>query len=248
MSFKVTVLGSSGMFATRDRAASGYLVRSDDLTVWVDAGGGTWRNLLRHVDYDQIDAIVLSHRHPDHTIDLFQMLHARLHGGDEPLPPIPLIANSETLERVDSYVGDLSEAFNFTEVAAAGSIKLGSLALSFFQMQHWCDTLGLRMEDSDGSWAYSSDTGPEGDILELARDVDLFVCEATIQDSDPESIGHLRASQAGSFAASAGVGRLVLTHLPPASDLGLSLAEADATCEGISLELADDGKVYEVGA
>jgi ribonuclease BN (tRNA processing enzyme) len=213
----------------------------------VDAGGGTWRNLLEYVDYDQLDGVILSHRHPDHTIDLFQLLHARLHGGDEPLPPIPLIANSETLQRMDSYASDIPKAFNLTEVAAGGSIKLDTLAFSFFQMQHWCDTLGIRVEDSDGSWAFSSDTGPEGDVVELARDVDLFVCEATIQDSDPVSVGHLRASQAGEFAASAAVGRLVLTHLPPASDLGLSLAEAGAGAEGVSVELADDGKRYEVG-
>ena len=83
---------------------------------------------------------------------------------------------------------------------------------------------------------------------EVARDADLFLCEATMQDSDPRSEGHLKASEAAEIAAANGVAHLVLTHLPPGRDLGLTLAEAHHTARGTALELADDGKTYEVGA
>jgi ribonuclease BN (tRNA processing enzyme) len=248
MSFSVTVLGSSGIFSTRERAASGYLLRTGNRNVWIDAGGGTWRNLLGQLEYAQVDGVLLSHRHPDHTIDLFQALHARMHGGAEPLPPIPLWANAETLERVCSYASELEKSFDLREISRGQTLDIDGKKLSFYEMQHWCDTLGVRVEDEDATFAYSADTGPEADFAALAGGADLFICEATGQDSDPISIGHLRSSQAGAFAVQNRVSRLVLTHLPPERDLALSLAEADRTSEGVAVELAADGKTYEVGA
>lgn len=214
----------------------------------MDAGGGTWRNLLGEIPYASLDGVLLSHRHPDHTIDLFQALHARMHGGPEPLPAIPLWANAETLERVCAYAGDMDKSFDLTEIEAGKQLEIDGKTLSFFAMQHWCDTLGIRIADDDSVLAYSADAGPESDFAGLASGADLFICEATSQDSDPISIGHLRSSQAGSLAKENGVSRLLLTHLPPERDLALSLAEARRTSEGVAVELAADGKTYEVGA
>jgi ribonuclease BN (tRNA processing enzyme) len=235
------------MFATQDRAASGYLIRAGEMSLWMDAGGGSWRNLLGYIDYEELDGIVLSHRHPDHTVDVFQALHARGFGGPEPLPAIPLWANAETLERVNAYATDVDVIFDLREVTAGSSIEIEKLRFSFFQMQHWCDTYGMRIEDPDGVLAYSSDTALEADFGGLAHDADVFLCEATKQDHDPVSDGHLRASEAAALAAQFGVAHLVLTHLPPGRDLGLTLAEAHKTAQGTALELADDGNVYEVG-
>ena len=77
MTMSLTVLGSSGMYATPERACSGYLVEIDDQTLWLDAGAGTWRNLMRHTDFRDLSGVLLSHRHPDHTTDVFQADHAR---------------------------------------------------------------------------------------------------------------------------------------------------------------------------
>jgi ribonuclease BN (tRNA processing enzyme) len=84
-------------------------------------------------------------------------------------------------------------------------------------------------------------------VVALAREVDVLICEATFQDSDEDWHGHLRASQAATFAVQANVGHLLLTHLPFGRDLGLSLAEAHRNCEGIPVELASDGRRIEVG-
>lgn len=246
MSLDVTVLGSAAMFATRQRACSGYLLRLAQNHLWLDAGAGTWRNLLAHVDYEQLDGIILSHRHIDHTSDVFQAFHARRHGGPEPLPPIPLWAPEETLERLTAYVHDLDESFDLRPIRAGDDLEVLGARLSFTAMAHWADTVGVRVELAGGVLAYSSDTGLEADISGLARGADLFLCEATMQDADPRSEGHLKASEAAGIAAEAGVERLVLTHLPPGRDLGLSLAEAHKHSGGITVELADDGKRYEV--
>lgn len=247
MTFSLTVLGSSGMFATPERACAGYLLRSDEGVALVDCGAGTWRNLLGHVDYADLDAIVLSHRHPDHVSDVFQAFHARRYGAAEPLPSIPLWAPAETLDRLTNFAKELDEAFVLNAVAPGDRIETVGVAMSFFEMAHPPETVGIRMERGGDVIAYSSDTGPGGDLAGLATGADVFVCEATLQDSDDEWEGHLSASQAGVAAAATGVGKLVLSHLPPGRDHGLSLTEAHKTSGDAEVQLASDGLKVEVG-
>ena len=246
VTLKVTVLGSSGMWATRERACAGYLVQIADKNVLLDCGAGAWRNLLAHSDHLAVDAVVLSHRHPDHVSDLFMLLHARLYGGKEPLPEIPLWAPAETLERLSGFYKELDSAFRVSSVSPGDKIAIGAGSFSFFEMAHPPDTVGVRVETDGVVFAYSSDTGPTGDLEGLARSADLFVCEATLQDSDESWEGHLSASQAGEAAARAGVAKIVLTHLPPGRDAGLSLAEAHRTTGGAEVQLASDGLQLEV--
>lgn len=235
------------MYQTRERAASGYLLEYEAVRVWVDAGGGTWRNLMEHLDYRELDAVLLSHRHPDHTIDVFQAFHARHYGTQESMEPIPLWAPAETIEHIDAFSKEIASSFDLSPIAAGQTIGFEGARFSFYEMAHPVETVGVRVECGENKFAYSADTGPEGDLIALAQDADVFVCEATFQDSDAEWMGHMRASQAGTAAAEANVGHLVLSHLPAARDLGLSVAEAHRNCEGIPVELAADGRRLEVG-
>jgi ribonuclease BN (tRNA processing enzyme) len=247
MSFSVTILGSSAMFSTKDRASAGYLVRIGDRNVWLDAGGGTWRNLLREIEYPELHAVVLSHRHPDHTIDIFQAFHARMYGQEGSLPKIPLWAPAETIERLTEYTDHFAESFDTTAVEAGSSFEFAGATFSFAAMAHPPVTLGVRIEYEGLVLAYSADTGVGGDFSRLAQDADLFICEATFQQSDDDWEGHLHAAEAAAIAAKFGVGHLVLTHLPPGRDLNLSLAEAHREASGVTVQLADDGQRYEVG-
>jgi ribonuclease BN (tRNA processing enzyme) len=240
VSFTFTVLGSSAMYPTVDRAASGYLVETKDKRVWLDAGSGTWRHLQESCDWRDLDAIVLSHRHPDHTTDVFQGYHARQYGDAEPKPPIPLYAPQETIDRLLSFVEDLGDSFELNPIAPEGEVEVGDARLSFVRMAHPAVTLGIRIENDGSVLAYSADTGAGADFKTLARDADVFVCEATFQDVDEEWEGHLRASQAGQIAAQQGCGRLVLTHLPADRDLAHSLEQAQAMASGVTVALAED--------
>jgi ribonuclease BN (tRNA processing enzyme) len=244
----LTVLGSSGIYATRERACSGYLVRTDEHVVLLDCGAGVWRNLLDHTDHASIDGVILSHRHPDHVSDLFMLLHARLYGQAEPLPEIPLWAPAETLERLTAFSKELDQAFRLTSISTGDQISVGAAEFSFFSMAHPPDTVGVRVEKDGAVLAYSSDTGPTGDLEGLANGADVLLCEATLQNSDETWEGHMSASQAGEAAAGAGVGKLVLTHLPPGRDAGLSLTEAHKTSGGAEVQLAADGLKLEVGS
>jgi ribonuclease BN (tRNA processing enzyme) len=245
MSFTVTVLGCSGMYATQERAASGYLVEYGDIKVWLDAGSGTWRNLLGHIDYERLDGIVLTHRHPDHTTDIFQAYHARMYGQAEAMPPIPLWAPQETVDRLLGFAA-VDESFDMRPIAAGDQFDFEGATFSFHRMAHPAVTVGVRISYGGGVFAYSADTGPDGELGSLARDADLFICEATFQDGDGPWEGHMHASEAAATAKRSNVAHLVLSHLPPRRDLGLSLAEAHHEAEGIKIELAHDGHRYEV--
>ncbi len=248
MTLRVTVLGSSGMFATKDRACAGYLLEFAERRIWLDAGGGTWRNLLGHIAHDKLDGVILSHRHPDHTIDLFQAFHARHYGGAEPLPPIPLWAPAETLERVVDFSKEVAESFDVRPVAAGQTLTLFGADVSFVDMAHPAETVGVRVEVDGRVLAYSADTGPAADFVALAGDADLFVCEASFQEADPGWSGHLTAAEAASFGAEARVRKLLLSHLPPNRDVSVTLDQARAASPALAVELARDNMTLEVGS
>jgi ribonuclease BN (tRNA processing enzyme) len=240
VSLNFTILGSSAMYATAERAASGYLLEFAEQRVWLDAGAGTWRHLQEFCDWRALGAVILSHRHPDHTSDLFQGYHARQYGDDEPKPPIPLYAPEETIDRLVAFVEGLADSFDLNVVDSESEIEIGDAHISFVRMAHPAFTLGVRIEEGGSVLAYSADTGPGADFKSLARDANLFLCEATFQNSDEEWEGHLRASRAGEIAAEQGCERLILTHLPPGRDLSSSLEQAEAAAGGVPVALAED--------
>lgn len=248
MTMSLTVLGSSGMYATPERACSGYLVELEEQTLWLDAGAGTWRNLMRHTDFKELSGVLLSHRHPDHTTDVFQADHARCACPDTPMRPIPLWAPQETIDRLLGFAPDLGECFDIMPISPIDKVELAGAVFSFITMAHPAETLGVRIESQDAVVAYSADSGPEANFGALARDADLFICEATLQNSDDTWHGHLRASQAGALAAASGAKRLLLSHLPPGRDHEISRHEAQETGEGIEVELAQDGQRIEISA
>jgi ribonuclease BN (tRNA processing enzyme) len=248
VSLSVTVLGCSGVYQTRDSAASGYLVEVDGERWLLDAGGGTWRNLLLHTDYRDLRGVVLSHRHPDHTIDIWQLYHALRYGDvDAPAPSIPLWAPQETIDRLLGFDEGLADAFGLVPITEASEIALGSARVLFGRMKHPPVTLGARIELGDAAFSYSADSGVEGDFDRIGTEAHVFVCEATVQNSDEPWWGHLSAAHAGSIAARLGVKKLVLAHIRPGRDRELSLAEARETAGDIDVELAGDGLRLEVG-
>lgn len=241
----VTVLGCAGMFATAERACSGYLLEIDDRRLWLDAGPGTWQRLLRHLHYRDLGGIVLTHRHPDHTSDFFMALHARYLGVAAPLPRIPLWAPQETVDMLCDYDDSLGDVFELHSVTERDSVAIGEASIKFVSMAHPPETLGVRVEHDGKVVAYSADSGPAADFKALAADADLFLCEATMQ-GDAEWEGHLNAAQAVAIARDAGARRLVLTHLPPERDPAASLAEARHVAEDAPLEVAEEGRRFEV--
>jgi len=233
------------MFATAAEACSGYLVEWDGFKLWLDAGAGTWQSLRSTTDYRELGGVLLTHRHPDHTTDVFQALHARYLGTHGKLSPIPLWAPQETLDALSGFDSDMDDVFELRSVSGSERLELKGASLSFVHMAHPPITLGVRIEAGDRVAAYSADSGPAADFDALAHDADLFVCEATLQ-AGASWEGHLNGAQVGAIAASVGARKTLLTHLPPEKDHALTLAEARAAAPSSDIELAEQGRRYEV--
>lgn len=241
---RVTVLGCSGSFPIPDCACSGYLVQSPGTTLWLDAGPGTLANLQRHVSLEEVDAIVLSHEHPDHWTDLegFNVAHRYfLHraGG-----PVAVYAPGGLRRR--TYEPD-TPALAWEAVEDGDRVQIGGLLLSFSRTDHPPPTLAVRVEGAGRCLGYSADSGPGWSLEALGPGLDLALCEATFTSNEEAIPVHLSARQAGEMARAAGVGRLVLTHLWPQVDRARAAAEgSEGWGAGRSAEVASLGAVLEV--
>ncbi|HEV7650065.1 MAG TPA: MBL fold metallo-hydrolase [Actinophytocola sp.] len=238
---KVTVLGSCAAWPEPGRACSGYLVEHDGFRLVLDLGFATLPRLLRHCPGGAVDAVVITHRHSDHCVDLNGLLRVR-HHGERVLPRIPLLCPPDVAELVDTLEPRprLAELFDVHELP--GSHRAGPFRVDAVALPHHVPAVGIRLTTADRTLAYTGDTGPDPRLVELGADADLYVMEATLQAEPPvgEPRHLLTAREAGRFAAAAGARRLLLTHFWPGSDRGVSLRQAAAEFGGEVLAAEED--------
>lgn len=248
---QLTVLGSAGSHTGPGRACSGYLVTADGTRLLLDCGNGSTAELQRHVAFDVIDAVVITHRHIDHCADLIGMFYALKFHPEGPraldlYAPPGVVAMLTGLLSEDSRM-DFHSVFRCHELAPGDRVSVGPLALEAFHSVHPVPTVSLRIVDGDRTLVFSSDSAGGPELVTAARGADVFLCEATWQGDAaqwPEGI-HLTAREAGAIATEAAVGRLLLTHVLGSADRQVSLEQAGETFRG-ALELAEDGTTYEV--
>lgn len=242
MTLSLTVLGSSGTYAGVDGACTGFLVRSDEATVMMDAGPGTLANLQRHAAIADLDAVVLSHSHPDHWLELPVLRNALRYV--LMIDGLALYATAETLELADQLTGSgMSPTFRDHTITDGSSFRVGDQLWTCSRTDHPVETLGFRVDCRERSFAYTADTGPGWSVAQLCPPrlgpVDMVLSEATfLHGPEERPLGHaagshskpvhLTAREAGEMARAAGAGRLVLTHILPGASAEAAAAEAAA--------------------
>ncbi len=249
---KITVVGCSGSFAGPDSAASCYLLEGvQDGRTWrvlLDLGSGALGSLHRFVDPLTVDAVLVSHLHPDHYFDISGLYVMWKYHPDGARPPIPVWGPPGVARQCARAYGlaadpGMSAEFSFHEYDDE-PVRLGPFSISATRVAHPITAYGLRVEGDGHVVAYSGDTGPCQELVDLATGADLLLCEAAFVESgtNPGDL-HLTGKQAGAAAAEARVRRLVLTHLPPWHDPEVPLAEAREAYAG-PLEAAVTGSTY----
>lgn len=243
----VTVLGSSGSYASVDNPCTGFLVSSLGAQVLFDCGPGTTGPLQDAIGLEDLDAIVVSHCHPDHWLELpvlrnvFTWFHPR--------QGIPVYGTAET-RRMDEAVTvrapGAPSPFAWETIDSSSTIDIADQRWTFARTDHPVETLAARVQVGERAVLFTSDTGPDWSFDDFGRDVDVAFCDAShLEHYEGKGIPHMSAREAAARAETAGVRRLVLTHLVPGSDPAAHRAEARAAYGG-PVDVALPGVVVEI--
>jgi len=262
--FSLTVLGNNGPFPAKNGACSGYLLRHDDTKIIMDLGSGALANLTSVIssDMDDIDAIILTHLHADHISDVAVLRYALFRNNaldrDGNALKIPLYCPPAPRPEYDvlcSYT-----QFDVRPVTEDLVLNINNLSLAFAPMQHPYPVYAISAVTAGDAFSrkfiYTGDTSWTQDLIQFAEGADLMLADANLISQDRltgKPVFHLTAEECGIAAAEAGVGRLILTHFTPGSDIGRRIAEARAGAQkvlgrsdGILVEDAQILTSYEI--
>jgi ribonuclease BN (tRNA processing enzyme) len=263
---RLTVLGKSPSWQDAGGACSGYLVEEDRTAVLLDCGNGVFGKLRQRIDYVDVDAVVISHLHADHFLDLVPYSYAltyaprqqpvavdRWPGTDTPARPrlhVPP-GGRETLRRVVACWGNddlIENAFELTEYDPTSELAIGPVRITFQEVPHYTATFAMRIGSPDGSGqiVYGADSSPTDALPRFAAGAELILVEATLPRAERTGRrGHLTPAEAGEHARAAGAGRLVLVHISDELDADWARREAEQAFGG-PVEVATEGATFEV--
>ncbi len=231
---ELIVLGSGTGWPRRERNASGYLVRTPNLTLLLDIGPGTLRRLSEvSQDINRLDCIFVSHWHPDHVSDLVPLLFAtRYQLGyfrKEPLLLISAQGFRRFYESLKSAYGHWIEPpEGLLKIYEVSPKRLTELELNqevkviTGPVRHNPESVAVRIEAEGKSLVYTGDTEECEEVVEIAKGADLMICECAFPDEMRVS-GHCSPSCAANMAEKAGVKVLLLSHLyPPCEEVNIA--------------------------
>jgi ribonuclease BN (tRNA processing enzyme) len=263
---RITVLGKSPAWQDADGACSGYLVEEDGVRLLLDCGNGVFSKLRRYRDYTGVDAVVISHLHADHFIDLVPFAYALTYSPRQQPAPIdswpgtstparPVLhaprGAGETFRRVTGAWGSdelIETAFDLREYDPDATLEVGSLRMRFQPVSHYLEAFAVSIASADGGgrFTFGADTGPDEALVAFADGSDLLMLEATLAEPEAEGPrGHLTPAEAGEHGSRARARRLVLTHMTDELDEARVRSEAERAFGGPVL-VAHEGAVYDV--
>ncbi len=222
---RLVVLGGSAACPNPGQGCSGYLVLEGDAALLLDCGPGTLPQLLQHISLDTLDAVIISHLHQDHVLDLVPLRYGLKYapglrrrrlpiwlppGGRRYLDELARVVSLGS-ERSDDF---FTETFEVQEYDPRHSLQVRSWSILFHPTRHWVPCWALRIEGRQSTIAYLADTGWDNSLISFAQDVDLLIVEATLPPDIENGAreGHLDAEEAGRLAALARTRHVLLTH------------------------------------
>jgi ribonuclease BN (tRNA processing enzyme) len=262
---RITVLGKSPSWQDAGGACSGYLVEQDDFALVLDCGNGVFSKLRRVCDYVDVDAVLVSHLHADHFLDLVPFSYALTYAPRQ--QPVPVagwpgtlaparpqlwapVGAGEAFRQIVSCWGNddlIDKAFDLHEYDAPDELEVGPFRIRFCEVPHFMPAYAVEIAaNGSGKLTYSADCAPNDELVQFAYRTDILLIEATLPRPERTGVrGHLTPHEAGEPGARARARRLVLTHFSDELDADWALAEAGDAFGG-PVELACEGAVYTV--
>ena len=264
---RITVLGKSPSWQDAGGACSGYLIEEDGFALVLDCGNGVFSKLREFRDYVDVQAVVISHMHADHCLDLVPFAYALTYaprqqpvpvdgwpGTEHPARPrlyAPLGA-TDTFRSITSHWGSeelIEHAFRLREYREAEELEVGPFTVRFCEVPHYIVTFAVEVSSTDGGsgrLTFSADCRPNDELVRFAQGTDMLLIEATLPRPERTGVrGHLTPREAGEHGRRAGARRVVLTHFSDELDADWAQAEAEESFGG-PVDVAAEGDVYDV--
>lgn len=248
---RITVIGRSPAWQDAGGACSGYLVEHSEGALLVDCGNGVFGKLRQLRDHRSVGAVVISHMHGDHILDLIPFSYALRYGPErfEGRPSLFLPPGGTSVMRTITGAFDsetlVEDAFDVTEYDPSQRLAIGELGIAFQPVPHFVEAWALAIDEGAGRFVFGADCGPNEELAEFASGAELLMLEAAFAHDAQGGPGHLTPGQAGAIARKAGAGRLILTHASDCLDLVAS-REAAALEFGGPVEVAAEGSCWDL--
>lgn len=254
---KLTVIGSSGSISGPDSPSSCYLVETATTAVLLDLGSGAFGHLLDHRDPATLDAVLLSHLHADHVVDMTALEVYLKYAPNGPHPPVTVYGPTRTSYRLGQLCSsgeDVTECDHFAvhNWRLGDVVRIGDLYVEPFEALHPVEAYSLRIcgPSSRGRGravlTFTGDTDSCEGVLKAAVGSDLLLAEAAYEEKRDHARGvHLTGRRAGELASESGTGRLVLTHIPPWTSSTTVRSEACTAYSG-PIDVAAPGGCWEL--
>jgi ribonuclease BN (tRNA processing enzyme) len=250
---RVTILGGSAASPNTRMGCAGLLLQTGATRLVLDLGPGTLPELRRHADFRTLDAVVISHMHVDHVLDLLALRHALAYNPVTPPGPVPVWlppGGSELLGQTTAPFDACDEPGRFArtvrvaEYDPATALRIGDATFTFAAAAHYVPAWAMRVHTPGaGDLGYTGDTGPTAALTEFFAGVEVLVSEATLLEPGTLPLaerGSLTAAEAGQLAAEAGARTLILTHMWEEFDFAVYCEQAAAAFPG-RIEMASPG-------
>lgn len=219
---ELITVGSWAPYPRNNEACCGYILQEGMTTILLDCGHAVFSNLGNYINCLQLDAVFISHFHPDHCADLHALRHfmrGAFISGQRSQPLKVFLP--------DDFEGDLTywqqiKELDIVIVQDGWSFRLAELELKFYRMRHSILTYGVKIQSDQASFFYTADTRVEESLIEASRGVDLLLAETTFRSYEKDlaaATGHMTTADAAYWAKQAGAKKLLATHFWPGFDL-----------------------------
>jgi ribonuclease BN (tRNA processing enzyme) len=237
---ELTVLGFWGGYPKQNGASSGYLLQHDGFQLLIDCGSGVLSKLQNKIQPEELNAVLISHYHPDHFADIGVLQHARLIQGflGKRFPCLPIYGHhfdQTEFHKLTYKEVTKGQAYNPNEI-----LQVGPFHVSFLKTNHPVPCYAMRIETDGKVIVYTGDSSFKEEFIEFSKNADLLLCECNFYGSqNGTTSGHMNSFDAGKLAQQAAVKQLILTHLPHYGDITDLVSEASQEYSG-SIKLAEE--------
>ncbi|MCM3767379.1 MBL fold metallo-hydrolase [Neobacillus niacini] len=243
---KLTIIGLWGGYPKKNGASSGYLLEHDGFKLLIDCGSGVLSKMQEAVQPEELDAVIISHYHPDHIADIGVLQHARLIQGflGKQCPNLPIYGHIfDDYEFGKLTYKQITKGIRYDPNQV---LEVGPFKVSFIKTDHPVPCYAMRFEADGKVLVYTGDSSFKDEFIDFGKGADVLLCECNFYgNQNGKSAGHMNSFDAGRFAKNAAVNQLILTHLPHYGNLSDLVSEASQEFTGI-IKLAEEFQTISI--